>query len=129
MESTSTQLIDQLASAQIRLENSLSNLDLVSLGISEYNRRYLQPKLKHLDHVLQRYGRLLYFSLNGSQTALENFILVDYGGGSGLISILAKEMGIGVVIYNDIYEVSCADVGLLSQALGHELDHVICGDA
>ncbi len=54
--------------------------------------------------------------------------MVDSGGGSGLISFLASEMGIGTVIYNDIYDVSCMDAGRLSNILGLTLDHCVCGD-
>lgn len=70
----------------------------------------------------------IFLSLNNSQVSPENFVLVDYGGGSGVISFLAAEMGIGTVIYNDIYDVSCTDVGSLSNALGLTLDHIVCGD-
>lgn len=49
-------------------------------------------------------------------------------GGSGVLSLLAKELGVGKVIYVDIYEGSCNDVGILSNALRLPLDHIICGD-
>jgi hypothetical protein len=59
---------------------------------------------------------------------LERFVFVDYGGGTGLLSFLAKEAGIGTVVYSDIYDVSCADVKVTSRALGLPLDHVVNGD-
>jgi hypothetical protein len=77
---------------------------------------------------LQLYGRLLILSLRNSQISPENFVLVDYGGGSGLFSFLAAEMGIGTIIDNDIYDVSCTDVERLSSILGLTLGHVVCGD-
>jgi hypothetical protein len=55
-------------------------------------------------------------------------VFVDYGGGSGLMSLLVKEMGIGTVMYLDIYDVSCSDVKQLAKALDLTLDHVICGE-
>ena len=122
------QLHDQIESAQIRIYNKLKNLDIETLNISEYNQRYLGRKIAGLEGVLNLYGRLLYISMQNSQISAENFALVDYGGGSGLISFLAAEMGIGTVIYNDIYDVSCADVGHLSNALGLTLDSIVCGD-
>ena len=124
----SKQLLDKIASAQIRLYDKLINLDIKSSNISEYNQRYLGNKIASVKAVLHLYGRLLYLSLNNSQISPENFVLVDYGGGSGLISFLAAEMGIGTVIYNDIYNVSCTDVGRLSNILGLTLDHIVCGD-
>jgi hypothetical protein len=122
------QLADEIASAQIRLRNKFVNLDATTLDISEYNQRYLVGKLASLKSVLALYGRLLRLSLRDAQVSLEDFVLVDYGGGSGLISLLAAELGIGTVIYNDIYDVSCTDARVLSDALGLRLDHVVCGD-
>ncbi len=122
------QLKDQITYAQIRLYDKLVNLDINSLNISEYNQRYLGSEFTNLKGVLQLYGRLIYLCLKNSQISLQNFVLVDYGGGSGLISYLAAEMGIGTVIYNDIYDVSCTDAGRLSNTLGLTLDHIICGD-
>jgi 2-polyprenyl-3-methyl-5-hydroxy-6-metoxy-1,4-benzoquinol methylase len=124
----SKQLVDQIASAQIRLYDKLIHLDIESLNISEYNQRYLERKIASIRDILQLYGRLLYLSLHNSPILLENFVLVDYGGGTGLISFLAVEMGIGTVIYNDIYDVSCMDVSRLSNILGLTLDHIVCGD-
>jgi hypothetical protein len=37
-------------------------------------------------------------------------------------------MGIGTIIDNDIYDVSCTDVERLSSILGLTLGHVVCGD-
>ncbi len=124
----SKQLLDQIAFAQICLYNKLINLDIKSLNISEYNQQCLGGKIAILKGILELYGRLLYLCLNNSRISPENFVLVDYGGGSGVISFLAAEMGIGTVIYNDIYDVSCTDVGCLSNALGLKLDHIVCGD-
>ena len=124
----SKQLLSQIADAQIRLYDKLVSLDIQLLNISEYNQQYLGSKIAILKGILHLYGRLLYLSLNKSQISPENFVLVDYGGGSGLISFLAVEMGIGTVIYNDICDVSCADAGRLSNTLGLPLNHIVCGD-
>jgi hypothetical protein len=125
---TSKHLADQIAFARIRLHKKLTGLDLKSLKISEYNQRYLGGRIASLEGYLELYGRLLHLCLSGKQILPEHFVLVDYGGGSGLISFLAAEMGIGTVIYHDIYEVSCTDVEYLSKALGLTLHHIVCGD-
>lgn len=122
------QLLDQITSAQIRLHDKLLKLDLQLAGISEYNQRYLGDKVSALRSQLQLYGHLIYLSVRRSSVSPEHFVIVDYGGGSGMLSFLAKEMGIGTVIYNDIYDTSCKDVNLLSSILELPLDHVICGD-
>lgn len=129
MGARNTRLLDQIAHAQSRLYNRLIALDIASVPISEYNQRYLGTKLASLKGALHLYGELLYLSMHDSPIPPDAFVLVDYGGGSGLISLLAAELGIGTVVYNDIYDVSCADVGRLSHALGLTLDHIVCGDA
>ena len=122
------ELRDKIKSAKAQLYNKLTTVNLQSTSISEYNQWYLGTKLASLENSLELYSRLIYLSLENSQVPLHNTVLVDYGGGSGLISMLAAEVGVGSVIYNDIYDVSCKDVVHLSDLLKLTLDHVICGD-
>ena len=119
---------ERAASARHRLRVKLLNLDLTSLSISEYNRRYLSDKIRDIDHALNLYLHVLDLALADRQVPLGDFVLVDYGGGSGVISLLAREMGVGTVIYNDIYDVSCADMDTVARALGLVPDHIVCGD-
>jgi len=118
----------QIISAEIRLKGKLVHLDIQSLDISDYNQKYLAGKMGNLSAVLELYGRLLYLCLKDSDTNLKDFVFVDYGGGTGLYALLAKELGIGTVLYNDIYDVSCIDIGILSKALSLELEHIVAGD-
>lgn len=41
-------------------------------------------------------------------------VFVDYGAGTGIMSLLAREMGFGAVLYVDIYDVSCRDAELIA---------------
>ena len=43
------------------------------------------------------------------------------------MSFLAKEIGIGKVIYNDIYDISCDDVKVLSSHLRLPIDYIVHG--
>lgn len=124
---TNEQLLDRIASAQDRLHNKLIQADIRSSNISDYNKSYLANYLAQAKGILQIYGRLLYHSLKNNQPP-QNFVFVDYGGGSGLMSLLAVEVGIGTVIYNDIYDISCADAGHLSKLIGIPLTHIVHGD-
>ncbi|MBU4304596.1 MAG: hypothetical protein KJ893_03070 [Candidatus Omnitrophica bacterium] len=119
---------DRILNAQRNLYAKLAKLDLRLLGISEYNQRYLSDKIKIAEASLQRCGKLLELAINSVSVDLDDIVLVDYGGGSGFISFLAKQIGIGTVIYNDVYDVSCADVKCLSKELGLNLEHVVCAD-
>ncbi|WPD24061.1 MAG: hypothetical protein SD837_05750 [Candidatus Electrothrix scaldis] len=124
----SNQLQFDIAAAQNHLYDSLLKIEPKLLNISDYNTSYLEGKISYIRNELDVLGRLLYLVLAGSQHTLNDFVLVDYGGGSGIISFLAAELGVGTVIYNDIYEVSCKDTKVLSDELGLTLDHIVCGD-
>ena len=120
------QIKKRISSAQARLHDKLIKLNIKSLGVSEYNQRYLAKKLTNFKGSLQRNARLLYLSLRDIQIPAEDIGLVDYGGGSGTMSYLAAELGVGKIIYNDIYDVSCKDVECISSALGLHLQHIVC---
>jgi hypothetical protein len=121
-------LTQELAGARVRLSSKLASLDLPTVGISDYNQRYLADHLATRDDAtLRMYSRLIALALQGD-THLQDAVLVDFGGGHGLMSFLAKELGVGTVIYVDIYEVSCEDVRRLGALLDLTPDHVVCGD-
>ncbi|MFA5089201.1 MAG: methyltransferase domain-containing protein [Candidatus Omnitrophota bacterium] len=121
-------LLSQINSAAEKLHRILSGLDLPKVGISEYNQRYLGSKLSNPVGNLQIYTNLLSLSLSGGKTPLDKFTFVDYGGGSGVMSLLAKQLGIGRVVYCDIYSGSCKDVKVLSEKTGIPVDDIVCGD-
>ena len=121
-------LFKDILSAAKRLEKKLNNLNLKSLGLSEYNTNYLTNTLSNPYSALQQNTYLMALSLDGHEVKKDNFTLVDYGGGSGLFSLLAKELGIMNVIYLDIYDVSCNDIKILSKKLDLSIDTRICGD-
>jgi hypothetical protein len=121
-------LLKKLNSGAKRLEDKFKSLRVDELGISDYNQRYLREKLQHLKDTLQKYAYLLAWSTADRAKPLKDFILVDHGGGCGVLSLLAKEVGIGRVIYNDIYDVSCRDAQLIAREIHNEADAYICGD-
>jgi SAM-dependent methyltransferase len=55
-------------------------------------------------------------------------VFVEYGGGTGLQSLLARQSGIGTVIYNDISPSQCALAQEIAHELGLEADFYACGD-
>lgn len=54
--------------------------------------------------------------------------ILDYGGGTGILSILALELGIHEVYYNDIYDISCIDAKKIANAMGYVKKAYIKGD-
>ncbi len=120
-------LID-INSAASRLLDKLRAFDIEALDISDYNKRYFGGKLASLTSSLQEYSYILAWSLSKSDMPINKFVFLDYGGGSGMLSLLAKELGVGTVIYNDIYDVSCRDAQLIAKSIGKGADYYVQGD-
>ncbi|MEA3392207.1 MAG: hypothetical protein U9Q91_04440 [Candidatus Marinimicrobia bacterium] len=123
-------LLAAIEKAAFKLHKKLNNLNINLLNISDYNKNYLHRLIKNgsTQSTLQKYSYLLSWSLAYSSLPLSKFVFLDYGGGTGLLSVLAKELGIGTVIYNDIYDISCQDAKVISQAINNEADYYVCGD-
>lgn len=119
--------LSQINAAAEFLCSKLKGLDIGSLPISNYNRRYLNEHIRSLHGVLMRHTYILALAI-GNTSSLRRFTIVDYGGGSGLLSLLAKQTGIGTVIYNDIYDVSCSDARIIAESIGIEADIYINGE-
>lgn len=88
--------------------------------ISAYNRRYLEDYLRRFDYFMGSYRQLLGAAVSSLDKPWEETTLVDYGGGCGLLSYLVRLSGVGRVVYNDLYEVSVHDVGVLGRLMDLE---------
>jgi len=121
-------LQSKLNKAAERLATKLADFQLPQGAISPFIEQYLTSNLKYLQATLQRYTFLLTWALAPySSKNNDEIVLVDYGGGSGMCSLLAKEAGIGTVVYVDIYDVCCHDAQYIAQALGLAAEHYING--
>ncbi len=121
-------LFYNIRSSADRLFQKLKILDLATLNISNYNKRYLRGKLVNLRRELDRCSNILVWTLENSVIPLDDQIFLEYGGGIGMLSLFAKELGIGTVIYNDIYDISCQDAKKLAGILKLEADNYVHGD-
>jgi 2-polyprenyl-3-methyl-5-hydroxy-6-metoxy-1,4-benzoquinol methylase len=110
------------------LSAKLANLDLHSLPISEYNQRYLGNYQQKLREGLLRYAFVLAWALDGIDKPLGEVTLVDHGGGTGMMSMLAREAGIGTIIYSDIYDVSAEDARVIGLGMADLADEYLYGD-
>lgn len=118
----------RLETAANSLFNDLQSINPLELNISEYNRRYLQNKLKNLESSLAVYADIVGSVLCRSVESLKDFVFIEYGGGTGFLSLLSKKMGVGTVVYNDIYDVSCKDAQEIAQILGCKAEYYVQGD-
>ncbi len=110
------------------LLQQLSQMDLSVLDISAYSRNALNRMLAAVEFYLDIYRASLERVLAcGNRTPSETTI-VDYGGGHGLLSILAKRLGFGQVIYIDYNPDAVQTVQQLSRWLGTQPDVVLQGN-
>ena len=105
-----------------RLFLKFKDIVIDKLNISDYNKRYLASKT-WTDFFT--YSCILYTILS-KRPEINNFL--DYGGGSGLLSLLAIEFGLRDVYYNDIYDISCKDAWEIASVLGYKRKAYIEGD-
>ena len=113
----------------MRLYNKLRTLDPSVLEISGYGKWYLRVHLENIRAVIERYSYLLLLCLEPyGNVDIGSFKFLDYGGGIGIMSLLAKEIGIGTVIYNDINDVICKDAQQIAKLIENEADFYINGD-
>lgn len=117
----------KLDEAADRLVNKIEAAKAVQLPLSPYGREIFADFQKKTEETIKKYVHivawLLYPDLPGGHQAF-----VDYGGGHGLLSCLAKEAGFSRVIYNDIFDGSAKDARVLAEHLGCPADEYICGD-
>jgi SAM-dependent methyltransferase len=117
----------ELRRAVRRLRRKLFALDVADLDISRYSKEYLEASRANGAAQLNVFADILAETL--AQPLMRgDATIVDYGGGNGLIALLAREAGIGGVIYNDIFERSCTDARTIAARLGLEADHYVPGD-
>jgi 2-polyprenyl-3-methyl-5-hydroxy-6-metoxy-1,4-benzoquinol methylase len=121
-------LLEDVRLAAARLASKLTALELGELPISPYIRRHLRLKCGAIEAYLQLYSFILSWSLANNREPLNRVTFCDYGAGSGILAMLAKELGIGTVIYNDIYDVSCHDAALVAERIGCKADWYVHGD-
>ena len=120
--------VREIRVAALRLERKLRTLNVERLNISPFIRRYLSDHIAALGDAIAKAAFLLSWAIATKGKALSDLVFVDYGGGSGIIALLAKECGIGTVIYNDIYDLCCRDARTVAEALGLSADEYVAGD-
>lgn len=118
-----------MKSAIHQLHALLSDIDYERLPISEYNRQYIGRLKPALAYYLNIYSYGITEGLRENQLPLSAITLVDFGGGSGFLSMLAKETGIGRVIYVDLNENSVNTIRLLKEITGIGPDIILHGSS
>ncbi|MDR1880135.1 MAG: SAM-dependent methyltransferase [Tannerellaceae bacterium] len=118
----------ELSAAAQSLALRLEAVDYDSLPISAYNKRYIRSMRPAFAYYLEIYAACLRRGLSATGQPPASLVMVDYGGGSGFLSMLAKEVGIGRVIYVDLNPLSVEAVTVLKQHTGCGPDDILSGD-
>lgn len=111
------------------IASQLRHINYQQLAISDYSRSYILRMLPNLDYYLDIYGRCLDRMSASAGKPLAELAMVDYGGGHGFLSCLAKWRGVGRVIYIDYNPQAVEAVKAVSAALGFGPDVILQGDA
>lgn len=118
-----------LAPLAASLAGRLQAIDYNRLPISDYNKQYIGNLKPALHYYLKIYADCLQKGIAVAQLSPTDITLVDYGGGSGFLSLLAKEAGIGQVIYIDLNPNSVQTIQLLKEETGTGPDHILHGSS
>lgn len=93
-----------------------------------YRKSYYEPAMRTLTSKLQNCAHHVMGALAHSRSAPSRLCFIDHGGGLGLIGLLAKELGVGRVVYNDIDLKFLEAAQGIARAAGAESDQYIAGD-
>lgn len=117
-----------LKKASDTLELKINSLELNKINISDYNKNYLSKYINNYSFYIPIYSQLLKKAIIALQKPIQETTFIDYGGGCGILSFLAKEIGFKNVIYSDIYDVSVSDSKEIAAQINIKIDTYICGD-
>lgn len=118
----------QFAKAVQSLKGKLLAIDVDKMDVSPYTKKYFKDYQRKLQYSLQACAFILMHALAGNKKQIQNITIVDYGAGTGVLAMLAKEVGFGRVIYNDIYDISCKDANTLATAARAQANDYVCGE-
>ncbi len=121
-------LLHKLNNAADRLCDKLLRIDIDMLDISDYNKFYLKKICCNVKYFFNIYTFILYHALKNNEKELDEIVVVDYGGGTGLLSFLAYESGIRNIIYVDIYKKSINDSQIIAGQLACKCRTYLHGD-
>lgn len=111
------------------LVGQLKAIDYERLPISKYNKCYIARLKPVLSYYMKIYTDCLLKGLESVDSAPEDITLIDYGGGSGFLSMLAKQAGIGRVIYIDLNQDSVDTIRVLKGLADTGPDIILHGDS
>lgn len=112
-----------------KLSDQISSIDYNQLPISDYNKSYINNLKPAITFYLKIYADCLEKGIQSLHCSSKDITLIDYGGGSGFLSLLAKVMGFGKVIYIDLNPLSVETIHVLKKEIGIGPDVILHGNS
>ncbi len=106
----------------------MKKIDLQDISLSDQTREYLKKYRDNYLFYVSTYSQLLKKALSKLNKPLNESTFIDYGGGCGILSYIAKELGFKTIVYNDIYLNSVTDTKIISRKLNMGLNYYFNGD-
>lgn len=106
----------------------LNSVNVQSLAIAPYCKRYLNHLLQNSKYYLHIYAAVLEKVKKESSTPIIEMHLLDYGAGNGLLGLFAKFCGFGKVSINDIDESFLSASKVLANEMNIDIDQFFLGD-
>lgn len=111
-------------SAKKTLKEKLQTLDF-SIFTDNYYVSYLKNYIKMYDIIIQRYEEIIKYAIKHNNGT--DFSFLDYGGGTGILSLLAYFSGINEVYYLDIVSLRKENFDILCKFLMLEIKNSLVG--
>jgi 2-polyprenyl-3-methyl-5-hydroxy-6-metoxy-1,4-benzoquinol methylase len=122
-------LISKAKAAVSRLYEKLTKAGVYGPRIDEhYRKRFYELHFNSLSGKLKNSAYHVLWAVAQSQKNPSDMSLIDHGGGLGFISLLAKELGVGRVIYNDIDAKFVETAREIARVASVPADQYITGD-
>ena len=122
-------VLKDINEASTRLLCKLSHIDVNLLDVSDAGKKYFSDQVRNIRSTLRNFSYILSWSIAYSNVPYDEFVFIDHGGGIGVLSLLAKELGLGTVIYNDLWAPYCKDAQIIAEAAkANRADHYVLGD-
>ena len=122
-------VLEDINEASSRLLCKLNHIDVNLPDVSDAGRKYFSDQVRNIRSTLRNFSYILSWSIAYSEVPYDEFVFIDHGGGVGVLSLLAKELGLGTVIYNDLWAPYCKDAQIIAEAVkADQADHYVLGD-
>lgn len=119
---------DFINSSAERIFSKIEEINPQNLNISDQSKEYLMKYIDNQSFFLSAYSQLLQKAILKLDRPVNESTFIDYGGGCGILSYIAKEMGFKTIVYSDINKNSVNDTKIISGKLNIVIDYYFCGD-